>query len=199
MDVDLEGEITAEWLWERLHQVTPEGLDLLGLWKLPAGSPGLGKLIRGFDLALVPPAEDGRPIEQIAAGFLASASAPVERAGPSTSRAGARSAQDARIIDVRTYVSELHTIAGDDAAKLARVFGWPEAPAMLVATVASTADGSAKPSEVAQALGFGRPLLARIGLRGMDAWDRGLGDLASAAAGITYDEDRAIAAEVVES
>jgi radical SAM-linked protein len=195
MDVDLEDVIAAEALWDRVHEVTPEGLELIGLWRLAEGAPGLGRLVRGFDLALAPPAvsplaPSGAPrsegaLEQIAAAFLAQGSAPVAR--------------KERTIDVRGYVSELRTLAGADAERIGRVFDWPATPALLLATVASTPDGSAKPSEVAAALGMPGALLARLGLRGMEAWDRGLGDLDAGDAVTTYTDNRSTAVEVVES
>ncbi len=185
MDVDIEDQLTAEALWDRVHEVTPEGLELIGLWRIAEGAPGLGRLVRGFDLAIAPAAGDARSLEQISAAFLASDARPVDRKG--------------RAIDVRKYVSELQTLTGDEAVKIGRVFDWPETPALLVATVASTADGSAKPSEVAAALGMSGALVGRLGLRGMDAWDRGLSDLASGAGELTYTDDRPTAAEVVES
>jgi hypothetical protein len=57
-----------------------------------------------------------------------------------------------KTIDVRAFVTELDVIGGEAAERLCAALDWPAAP-LLRARVRSTAEGSAKPQEVARALG----------------------------------------------
>jgi hypothetical protein len=76
-----------------------------------------------------------------------------------------------RVIDVRALVSDASVIDGDAAAKLAAALDWP-AGSLLRVRIAATSDGSAKPSEVARALGVwgsedprgAHALVARLGV-----------------------------------
>jgi len=105
---------------------------------------GLGKLIDAVDV-LIRPAADGMAFDaarlgRINAAFLAKGSVPVARG-------------DKKMIDVRSLVTELDVIAGEAATALARALDWGDAPALVRARVRATAEGSAKPSELARALG----------------------------------------------
>jgi hypothetical protein len=111
---------------------------------------GLGKLIDAVDL-LIQPAADGiahdrARLERIAAALLARSEATVARG-------------DKRI-DVRALVLEIGVIADEAALKLCAALDWENGPLLRV-RVRATADGSAKPSEVARALGVWGPDDAR--------------------------------------
>jgi hypothetical protein len=56
-------------------------------------------------------------------------------------------------IDVRALVSEVDVIAGDAATALAAALDWGTTPAILRVRVKATSEGSAKPAEIARALG----------------------------------------------
>jgi radical SAM family uncharacterized protein/radical SAM-linked protein len=189
MDVDLEHvapghrsweigdaprhELPAEEVAERLAAVCPPGIEIqsCGVVRL-AGHPavaaaaatpdlGLGKLISAVDLVIQPVADgiahDAARLERLAAALLA--------------RPHAHVARGDKQVDVRAFVRELDVIAGDAARRLCAALDWPDAP-LLRARVQATADGSAKPSEVARALGVWGPddprashaLVARLGV-----------------------------------
>jgi radical SAM family uncharacterized protein len=187
MDVDLEhvapglrtwetppeavrAELAADEVRERLASVCPPGVEIQSchivrlsghpLAKNP--EPGLGKLIGAVDM-LIRPAPDGiahdaARLERIAALFRGKTSAPVAR-GEKT-------------IEVRGFVQEIEVIAGDAVTRLCAALDWPVAPALLRVRVSSTSEGSAKPAEVAKALGVWgaddpraeHALLARLGV-----------------------------------
>ena len=154
--------IPADEVATRLAAVCPEGLIVLDCAPLAIGAPGLGKLIDAIDLVLRPAvdgmAHDAARLGRIAAAFLARDTAPIAR--------------DDRMIDVRALVTAVDVLAGDDATRLTGALGWPDAPALLRARVRSTAAGSARPLEVAKALGVYGPddpaadhaLVARLGV-----------------------------------
>ncbi len=192
MDVDLEhapvgvrtweagegterAELPADVVRERLASVCPPGIEIQDcrIVRL-AGHPlaknpdlGLGKLIQAVDV-LIRPARDGivhdvARLERIAAAFLAKDSAPVARGEKS--------------IDVRALVAEVDVIGGDAALRLAAALDWENAPALLRVRVRATSDGSAKPGEIARALGVWgsddprgeHALVARLGVVDGDA------------------------------
>ena len=143
-------ELSADEVRERLASVCPPGIEILDCWIVRlAGHPlakapdvGLGKLIDAVDV-LIKPAPDGMAYDdarlaRIAAAFLAKPSAIVARKD--------------KAVDVRGFVSQCDAISGDAATKLCGALDWPDGP-LLRARVSATADGSAKPSEVAKALG----------------------------------------------
>jgi radical SAM-linked protein len=173
IDVDLEGdELAPEVVKDRLASVCPPGIEILGCTIVRLGAhplalagkpdPGLGKLIDAVDVLVLPAADgmahDEARLDRIARTFLAKDRAFVTRGD--------------KQIDVRAFVYELDVIAGAAAAKLCAALDWPTAPALLRARVSATADGSAKPSEIAQALGVWGPedpradhaLVARLGV-----------------------------------
>jgi len=170
MDVDLEHvvpglrsweiggaartELAADEVRERLAAVCPPGIEIeaCAIVRL-AGHPlapvapakpdlGLGKLIDAVDI-LIQPAPDGishdaARLERLAAALLAKPSAEIVRG-------------DKRI-DVRALVLEISVIADEAALKLCAVLDWASGPLLRV-RVRATAEGSAKPSEIAKALG----------------------------------------------
>jgi radical SAM family uncharacterized protein/radical SAM-linked protein len=170
MDVDLEHvapgrrsweigdaprhELPADEVAERLAAVCPPGIEVqsCAIVRL-AGHPavaaapatpdlGLGKLISAVDLVIQPAADgiahDAARLRRIAAALLA--------------RPHAHVARGDKQVDVRALVVELDVIAGDAARRLCAALDWPDAP-LLRARVQATPDGSAKPAEVARALG----------------------------------------------
>ena len=173
-DIDLEyapaGELSPAEVRDRIAAVCPPGLEIqdCAIVRL-AGHPlahvpdlGLGKLIQAVDIAIRPAsdgiAHDAARLERIAAAFLAKPEVLVAR--------GERS------IDVRALVGELGVISGDAAGKLCAALDWPDAPALIRARVRATSEGSAKPSELARALGIwgsddprgDHALVARLGV-----------------------------------
>ncbi|MDX2091042.1 MAG: TIGR03960 family B12-binding radical SAM protein [Kofleriaceae bacterium] len=152
-------ELSADEVRERLASVLPPGIELqtCTIVRL-AGHPmfaklqpgmhgqqpdrGLGKLIEAVDV-VIKPAPDGithdeARLERITAALLAKAEAKVARGD--------------KVIDVRGLILEASVIAGEAADKLASALDWPAGPVVRV-RVRATAEGSAKPSEIAKALG----------------------------------------------
>ncbi len=157
-DGDVRVELEASDVFDRLAAVCPPGIELASceLVRLNghplvrsnqvAPIPGLGKAIDAVDL-LVRPAPDGMVFDaarlaRIAAAFLAKSSVVIERG----------SGREARKIDVRVLVSEIDVIDDEAATKLAAALDWPVGPLLRV-RIDATAEGSAKPAEVAKALG----------------------------------------------
>ncbi len=146
VDVDVEHvggvALPPDEVGDRLGAVLPVGLTVLACDAVPRDDQGLGRLITAWDL-LVQPVPDGMAhdaarLDRIARAFLAQDVIHLWRAE--------------RTVDVRALVSELDVIAGDAAAKLCRALDWEDRP-LLRARVACSAAGSAKPIEVARALG----------------------------------------------
>jgi len=179
VDVDLEfaaaeGPLAPEVVAARLGAVVPEGITILEVAPVPAGDRGLGKRVVAWDL-LIQPAPDGiaydaARLDRIAQAFLARDRAIVTRPGKQDGK------QPPREIDVRGLVESLDVAAGEVATRLCAALDWPDTP-LLRARIRSSAEGSAKPSEVARALGVWGPedlrarhaLLARLGLVELDA------------------------------
>jgi radical SAM family uncharacterized protein/radical SAM-linked protein len=170
MDVDLEhvvpgrrsweigdaarSELSADEVRERLAAVCPPGIEiqscaivrLAGHALAPAApakpDPGLGKLIDAVDIVIQPApdgiAHDAARLERLAAALLARPSATVARGD--------------KLIDVRALVLEVGVIADEAALKLCAALDWANGPLLRV-RVRATAEGSAKPSEIAKALG----------------------------------------------
>jgi radical SAM-linked protein len=189
MDVDLEhvaagrrsweigdaarSELPADEVRERLAAVCPPGIEIqsCAIVRLaghplaraaPAKpDPGLGKLIDAVDLLIQPAADgiahDAARLERLAAALLARPSANVARGD--------------KLVDVRALVLEIGVIADEAQLKLCAALDWASAPLLRV-RVRATAEGSAKPSEVAKALGVWGPddpraqhaLIARLGV-----------------------------------
>jgi hypothetical protein len=186
MDVDLEHivpglrsweigdaartELPADEVRDRLAAVCPPGIEihactivrLAGHALAPARpDAGLGKLIDAVDVLIQPAADgiayDAARLQRLAAALLA--------------RPEARIARGDKLIDVRALVLEVDVIADEAALKLCAALDWAMGP-LLRARVRATADGSAKPSEVARALGVWgsddvqaqHALIARLGV-----------------------------------
>ena len=167
LDVDLEhGDapaLTADEVADRLGSVCPDGLAIVEARVVAPGEVGLGKLVTGYEL-LIQPAPDGvrfdvARLTRIAAGFLARATAPVAR--------------DDKQVDIRALVDDVAVIDEAAALRLTTALGWDEGPLLRV-TVKVSALGSARPVEVARALGVWgdddprarHAFVARLGLRG---------------------------------
>ena len=172
-DVDLEhgaaAGLTAEEVVARLGAVCPEGLAIVGGEILAPGQLGLGRVVTGAEL-IIAPAPDGVRFDEarlgrIAAAFLARSEAIVARGD--------------KAIDVRALVDHVVVIEAQTALRLTTVLGWDDGP-VLAARVKLSAAGSAKPIEVARALGvYGAEdprarhaqvaRLALVGLGGVEA------------------------------
>ncbi|WP_428266054.1 TIGR03960 family B12-binding radical SAM protein [Haliangium sp.] len=168
LDVSIEKPVgmSAEDVLERLRQVSPEGIEFVNAWALPEGGRRLGKLIRAYDLVIAP-APDGVAYDEARLGRLAAAFLGRERV---------LVARKQREIDVRALVEAVEVLDQDASARLCRALDWPQAPALLQARVTAAADGSAKPVEVARALGVWGDLdpravharVARLGFPGVE-------------------------------
>ncbi len=179
-------ELAPDEVRERLASVCPPGIEIHGcaivrlnghpLAKKP--DAGLGKLINAVDVVIKPAPDgityDAARLERIAAAFLAKTSAPIARGD--------------RTIDVRLLVSTVDVISGEAAAKLCGALEWGDAPAVIRARVSATSEGSAKPSELARALGIWgaddpraeHALVARLGVvEGQEGSSRLLPQVAS--------------------
>lgn len=178
------GAMAADDLLERLREVAPTGIEFLAAQKLDESAPGLAKQINAFDL-LIAPAPDGMAFDpsraqRVAERFLAQESVEIVRPAKKKARSSGRGRRGGKPqdkhIDVRALVDSVRVVAGDAALTLCKALDWPEEPALLVARVGLTPDGSAKPSEVAKALGVHGPddprarhaLLCRLGFQGPD-------------------------------
>jgi radical SAM-linked protein len=163
MDVDLEHpndiELSADEVRERLAAVCPPGIEIqectivrLAGHPRAAAKPeaGVGKLIDAVDVVIRPApdgmAHDAERLARIAAAFTAKTTAPVVR----TSGKGDQARE--KTIDVRALVAEVDVIADEASLKLCAALDWEAAPLLRV-RVRSTTDGSAKPAEIARALG----------------------------------------------
>jgi radical SAM family uncharacterized protein/radical SAM-linked protein len=180
-------ELSADEVRDRITAVCPPGLEIESCAivrlsghvlarEMEHPDPGLGKLIQAVDLVIRPCADgiahDAARLERVAAAFMAKAEYLVERASGGGSDNHRGSKKPARAIDVRGLVTEMSVIADEAAAKLCDALDWPVAPALFRVRVRATTDGSAKPSEVARALGVwgsdelrgDHALVARLGV-----------------------------------
>ncbi len=175
VDIDLEhlvsGALEPAEVRDRIAAVCPPGLEILdcAIVRL-VGHPlatrdadlGLGKLIQAVDVVIRPAADgiehDAARVERICSRFRAKPTAIVARGEKS--------------IDVRALVTEISVLDGDAARRLCAALDWPDAPALVRARVRATSEGSAKPSELARALGIwgaddprgDHALVARLGV-----------------------------------
>jgi hypothetical protein len=104
--------------------------------------PGLGKLIDAVDIVIRPASDgmafDAARLQRLGAALIAKTESRVSRGDKS--------------IDVRPYIADVSVLDGDAGAKICGALDWTVAPLVRV-RVRMTAEGSAKPSEVARALG----------------------------------------------
>jgi hypothetical protein len=147
-------ELAPDEVRDRLAGVCPPGIEvqsceivrLAGHPRAPIapGRPdaGLGKLIGAVDLVIQPVADgiahDAARLERLAQVLLARPTAVVARGD--------------KQVDVRAMIHEISVIADDAAGSLCAALDWTVGPVFRV-RVQATAEGSAKPSEVAKALG----------------------------------------------
>lgn len=181
VDVDLEhvgldgvtNLLTAEDVQRRLSSVCPPGIELHDVVTVPPGDRGLGKLVTAVDV-LVRAAPDGMLMDdarmaRIVAAFWAKDSIIVTRPGKPAE--GRTPAGPPRQIDVRALALAADVLAGEAAEKLCAALDWPAASALARVRIRATSEGSAKPAEVAKALGIWGPddlraehaLIARLG------------------------------------
>lgn len=173
-------ELPPDEVFERLATVCPPGIELerctivrlhghpLVVARTCTPQLGLGKLIDAVDLVIRPASDgiayDAARLARVAAAFIAKPSAIVARKDKSPRGRGERAGNTAGVggseraharaveIDVRALVLDVDVVDGDAAATLAAALDWP-AGALLRVRVSATSDGSAKPSELAKALG----------------------------------------------
>jgi len=173
IDDSTRTELAADEVRERLAAVCPPGIEIesCSIVRLN-GHPsvtrdglkpdlGLGKLIDAVDIVIRPASDgithDAARLARLAAALMAKPEAKVARGD--------------KTIDVRSHVLDVSVIDGAAATRLAAALDWADG-ALLRARVRATADGSAKPSEVARALGVWgsddlraeHALLARLGV-----------------------------------
>ncbi|MBK9032792.1 MAG: TIGR03960 family B12-binding radical SAM protein [Myxococcales bacterium] len=172
LDVDLvhgdAAALTADEVVARLGAVCPEGLAIVRGAVLPPVQPGLGKLVTGTDLVLAP-APDGVRFDEARLGRIAATF---------LDRAEAIVARGDKAVDVRALVERVAVVAAPAALRLTAALGWDEGP-LLTVRVKVSAAGSAKPIEVARALGIYGPddprarhaQVARLALVGLDDAD----------------------------
>jgi hypothetical protein len=150
-ETDERVELSADEVRDRLASVCPPGIEVqtCSIVRLN-GHPlakqpdlGLGKLITAVDIAIRPAPDgmifDAARLSRLAEAFMAKDRAMIERGEKS--------------IDVRALVTEVDVIAGDAATALASALDWATTPAVFRVRVRATSEGSAKPSEIAKALG----------------------------------------------
>ena len=171
-------ELSADEVRDRLASVLPPGVELQACTivrltghplfarrqpGLPGPQPdlGLGKLIDAVDVVIKPApdgiAYDAARLARLASALLAKPEAKVPRGD--------------KQIDVRALILDASVIDGEAAAKLGAALDWPTGPVIRV-RVRATSEGSAKPSEIAKALGVWgsddprapRALAARLGV-----------------------------------
>jgi radical SAM family uncharacterized protein/radical SAM-linked protein len=163
-------ELAADEVRDRLAAVCPPGIEIqscevvrLAGHALAGAKPdaGLGKLIDAVDI-VIQPAPDGMAYDAARLGRLAAAL---------LARPEAKVARGDKVVDVRPLVLAVDVIDGDAATRLCGALDWAPG-ALLRVRVRATAEGSAKPSEVARALGVWGPddvraqhaLVARLGV-----------------------------------
>ncbi|HET6613415.1 MAG TPA: TIGR03936 family radical SAM-associated protein, partial [Kofleriaceae bacterium] len=139
IDVSVMSDISADALLARLSEVAPEGMAVTGVWRLPEPSRGLGKVVAGYDLLLAPPRDAAWDPEALAASFLAREHAEVVR--------------EKKTIDVRPLVEQVEVVTGHGCDKLVAALSWADVRSLLRCRVAVLPDGSARPREVAAAIG----------------------------------------------
>ncbi len=181
LDVDLEHigldgverKLDAEEVHRRLASVCPPGIEIHGVEPVLPGDRGLGKLVTAVDI-LVRAAPDGMRMDaarmsRVVAAFLAKDTIILVRPGKAAE--GRNPPGPPRSVDVRSFVLEASVIADEAALKLCAALDWPAAEALVRVRVRAGAEGSAKPTEVAKALGLWGPedlraehaLVARLG------------------------------------
>jgi radical SAM family uncharacterized protein/radical SAM-linked protein len=146
VDADLDhprgAALPPEAVAERLQAVVPAGITILDCQVVPPGDRGLGKRVRAFDL-LIQPAPDGIAFDAARLARIAEVFA---------ARDAAWVARGDRQVDVRRLVETIDVVAGEAATRLCAALDWEDRPLLRV-RVRTSAEGSAKPVEVARVLG----------------------------------------------
>ena len=164
-DISLANELPPSEVLERLQQVSPDGLEFLNAMTVAEGEKRLSRCIDGFDL-LVSPAPDG--IEYDEARCARVAARLLERETIEIPR-------KAKMIEVRQYIDDVQVVDSEAATRLCAAFDWEKRSALLRVKVLAPPTGSAKPTEVALALGVAgsdaltgpKARLARLGFWGV--------------------------------
>jgi radical SAM family uncharacterized protein/radical SAM-linked protein len=163
LDVVLAEEVAPDELVARLNAVTLEGIEFLAAAALGDQDRGLGRVLTraGFAALLPDPAAVASALVTFAEGG--------ELAVVRQSDRGI-----GRRIDVRKALTGLEAAPATTAAVLARALGWPR-ERVLCFGVTVSAEGSARPSEVLEALlgaaTAGGCELARVALEATGALD----------------------------
>jgi radical SAM family uncharacterized protein/radical SAM-linked protein len=162
LDVKMVGVIDAEIVRAGLQAVTLEGLDFLSAVRLDETDRALGRVLTGAEYAALLP--EGVSAEVAALRFATAE--PLSLIRPGSEEKGRR--KPGRRVDVRHSLEAVDVASDAVAARLRDGLGWPSGR-ILTFRIAVTALGSAKPSEVVEALcgpeAASGASLARMGLR----------------------------------
>ncbi|MCS6914677.1 MAG: TIGR03960 family B12-binding radical SAM protein [Myxococcales bacterium] len=137
--------LPAEALRDRLQAVAPDGLVVDQVVLVPEGAPALSRCIALADLAIGIPVESGVDLSRLldpTGADLNFLNLKIERV-----RQGER-----RTIDLGQFLQQAHLLEEAEAAAVREQLGWPTSLAVLRARVRASAEGSARPAEVAAAL-----------------------------------------------
>jgi radical SAM-linked protein len=150
VDVVLAEQLAPGELVARLNAVTLEGIEFLAAAALEPQDRGLGRVLAraGYAACLPDPAAVTAALVTFAEGAPLSV---VRASSRKAERGGAEVAGIGRRVDVRRSLLDVGTPGPELAAALARVFAWP-ADRVLTFGVAVSAEGSARPAEVLEAL-----------------------------------------------
>lgn len=186
MDIDLEHvrldgtpqDLSAAEVRRRLSAVTAPGLEIDDVIEVAPGDRGLGKLVTSVDLVIRPAPDgmrmDAARLERLVRAFWDKEQAVVMRPGKPATRPGRGPAAPGapRPVDVRALASAVDVLSGEAAAAVCLALDWPPSEALARVRIrAASSDSSAKPAEVARALGVWGPddpraehaLVARLG------------------------------------
>jgi radical SAM family uncharacterized protein/radical SAM-linked protein len=169
LDVKLVDDLAPEELVLRLSAVTLEGIDILAATRVGENERNLGRVIAEAEyVAQLPPGVDPRIGLQRFAG-----AEPVSVRRESDKKI-------ARTVDVRKTLRSFAPLDGHAGAALRRRLGWDDG-ALIVFSVAVSAEGSARPIEVIGGM-FGPEIAARTDLARRALWAEGRTDPLDAAA-----------------
>jgi radical SAM family uncharacterized protein/radical SAM-linked protein len=162
LDVKMVGEIDPEIVRRGLQAVTLEGLDFLSAVRLDEQDRALGRVLSGAEYAAFLP----EGVDPEAAAQTFASETPLSLIRPGSEEKGRR--KPGRRVDVRHSLEAVDVASGAATARLADALGW-EAGRIITFRIAVTALGSARPSEVVEALcgaeAASGTVLARLGLR----------------------------------
>ena len=162
LDVKMVGVIDPEILLRGLRPVTLEGLDFLAAARLDEQDRALGRVLSGAEYAAFLPAG----VSPEDAGLRFATAEPLSLIRPGSEEKGRR--KPGRRVDVRHSLEAVDVPSAAVTARLVETLGW-QAGRILTFRVAVTALGSARPSEVVEALcgaeAASGTAFARLGLR----------------------------------